>query len=341
MSTSEPVKTLDDLIRVCNIDTQTWQVDKWVANSWQMAGEGQFQVKANLRRRVEMVAIKAEIEALKADVKAKVPSVKVKTPTKSTGRALEIAIPDLHIGKLAWSEETGGANYDTKIAEQVFDAAVDALIERTSSYKFDRVYLPVGNDFFHSDTKQGTTTGGTILDTDSRYQKSFIAGRRMITRAINKLMQLAPVEVIMVQGNHDCLGVWHLGDSLECYYHATPHVHVRNEPNPRKYVQYGQVMLLFFHGDKGKAPDWPLLMATEQPAMFGSTKYREAHVGHIHQSRVTEFHGVKVRVSPALCSADAWHSENLYVGNLRGAEAYVWDAKEGLIGTAHYTVPDE
>ncbi len=84
------------------------------------------------------------------------------------------------------------------------------------------------------------------------------------------------------------------------------------------------------HGDKGRKQDYPLLMATEEPKMFGETLYREAHTGHIHQIQTQEHHGVRVRVSPALCAADAWHAENMYVGNQRAAEAFVWEERKSI-----------
>src|ERR1044071_480200 len=100
-------------------------------------------------------------------------------------------------------------------------------------------------------------------------------------------------------------------------------------------------MLMFAHGNKGKLADYPLVMATEQPTMFGATQHREAHTGDKHTTRVHEYHGVKVRISPALCASDSWHSENLFVGNARSAEAFVWHQDEGLVGTAVYTVAPE
>ena len=104
----------------------------------------------------------------------------------------------------------------------------------------------------------------------------------------------------------------------------------------RKYHQYGKCMLMLTHGDKGKREDYPLLMATEQAKMFGETRFREAHTGHVHQTKTQEFHGVRVRILSALCPPDAWHAENGYVGNLRSAESYVWDREEGLVGQFFY-----
>jgi hypothetical protein len=351
-TTAQRVRTLADLVRVCEIDTTEWTVDRWICNKWDAATKiGQdaneriavtelYQVKVWLTRKAAVVDARAEIAALLDDAKKQAPKrPAVKRSGKAHGVMLEVSIPDLHVGKLAWAKETGAENYDSKIAEAIFDDALTALIERTASYTFDRVLFVVGNDLLHSDNKAGTTTAGTPLDTDSRYHKSFGLVRRMITRAIERLRRLAPVQVLMVPGNHDTLAVWHLGDSLECLFHGDPDVMVDNAPTMRKYHQFGKVMLLFTHGNRGKLADYPLLMATEQPKMFGETIHREAHTGDKHQLKVQEHHGVRVRISPALCAADAWHAEHHFVGNARAAEAFIWHAEEGLIGTAVYTVP--
>jgi len=346
--TAEPIRTLEDLIRVCQIDTDTWDIERWIANKWEMGSTDAnkqshvrplFQIKAWLKKRVQRLAIVGEIDALIAAAKEKLPARPKLAKATNTGHMLEIAIPDLHIGKLAWGRETGETNYDSKIAERVFLEALDTLVARTASYRFEQIVFPIGNDLLNADNLQNTTTRGTPQNTDSRYQKSFMLARELMTRAIERLRAIAPVHVLMVPGNHDTLSTWCLGHSLECWFHATPDVSIDNEPRNRKYFQFGQVMLMFTHGDKGKRLNYPLVMATEQPQMFGSTTHREAHTGHLHQMRVEESHGVKVRISPALCPADAWHAENMFTGNARAAEAFVWSKDEGLVGTAIYTVP--
>lgn len=348
----EPIRTLDDLIRVCHIDTTEWEITSWKANKWEAAAKDDatgrltskslFQVTATMKRRVAVIEARKAIEQMIADFKATAtprPAPKRQAPRGE--HLLEISIPDLHIGKLAWSEETLGANYDHKIAMRLYTDALEALILRTAAFRFSRVVLTVGNDFFHADTKANTTTGGTPLDVDSRFQKTYVAGRRLMVAAIERLRQIAPVTVVMVPGNHDSLSTFCLGDSLDCWYHTTPDVEVLNQPTPRKYLEHGKVMLLWTHGDKGKRDNYPLLMATEQPEMFGRTKFREAHTGHLHQLQVKEHMGVRVRVSPALCPADAWHAEHHFVGNQRAAEAFVWHPEEGLVSLAVYTVPTE
>ncbi len=374
--TTETVRTLADLVRVCQIDTTEWTIERWTCAAYQQGAkdaEGQlnaqelFSIKAWLRRNVVIRGVKAEIASLLEDAKASLDVLQreqnllhrdtdgtlhvggsgldpLRQPTGAVHprnvHLLEIAIPDLHLGKLAWKPETGYSDYDVKIAEKLFDTALEALIDRTKHFSFDKIVFPVGNDLLHSDTKQGQTTKGTPLDTDSRYYKAFGIGRRMVSRAIDKLRLIAPVTVVCVAGNHDQLSTYHLSDSLSCLYGADSGVTIMGDPILRKYFSYGKVALMYTHGDKGKSSDWPLLFATEQPKMFGSSLFREIHIGHYHQTRTTEYHGVRVRISPALCPADAWHSDNQFVGNLRGAEALVWHPDDGLVAQAFYTVKE-
>jgi hypothetical protein len=82
-------------------------------------------------------------------------------------------------------------------------------------------------------------------------------------------------------------------------------------------------------------------MATECREIFGQTRFHEWHIGHIHQTKVIEKNGVRVRILPALCPPDAWHAEKGYVGNLRSTEALVWDKDKGLQATVVYTDMDE
>jgi hypothetical protein len=351
-TTNHRVRTLADLIRVCEIDTQEWTVERWVCNKWDSAAKlGKddseriavtelYQVKVWLKRNVVIADAKAALDAVIAEAKRIIPARPFKAAKSTAGTMLELNPTDLHLGKLAWGAETGWENYDSKSAEAAMEDALASILARVSGYRFEYVSLVVGNDFYHSDTKQGTTTKGTPLDNDSRYHKTFLTGFRLLVRAIDRATaNVAPVKVIVVPGNHDTLSAFHLGHALECYYHKTKHVSVDNAPTMRKYHQHGKVMLMFTHGNAGRLEKYPLLMAREQPQMWADTWFREAHTGDKHQTKTLEVNGVRVRILPALCAADAWHSDNHFVGQQRSTEAYIWHRQEGLVGTAVYTIP--
>lgn len=337
------IGTEAELVAQFEIDLTRWNIDKFTVsrNRSKVADAGQFALKARLTRKIEQNLVRDELAAMALEFKRQRPPVKpIKHSTRISGNMLELTIPDLHMGKLAWAPETGYRDYDVRIAERTFEAALAALVQRTAAFDYDQVLLVIGNDLLNTDSIEDTTTAGTQVSTDTRYFKTFEVTRRMLTRAIEQLRLLAPVKVVVVPGNHDTLSSWHMGNSLECYFHACPDVTVDNEPTQRKYHQHGNVMLMWSHGDKGKRSDLPLLMATERPAMFGATKYREIHTGDLHQVRLEETHGIRLRILPALCAPDDWHSGNGYVGNVASAEAYVWSAVEGLISMATYSVPD-
>lgn len=336
-TTDKDIRTLDQLIAACDIDTDEWAVDRYVCNKW---GE-QWQVKAWLSRRVHVLTAREELEALKrAAPKVGRIVAKPKVPPADASYLLELSPVDFHLGKLAWDDETRGENYDATIAERLFREAMGTLVQRTKGYRFSRVLVVLGNDMFHIDSRAGTTTAGTQMDYDGRYPRNFIVMRKLAVWLLTWLAQeVAPVTCLIVPGNHDQMSAWHLGDSLECWFKDEPSVTIDNAPTQRKYYEHGKVMLLFTHGDKGKRSDYPLLMATEEPEMFGRTAYREIHTGHFHQTKVEEKHGIRVRILPSLTSEDAWHSDNHYTGNIRASEAFVWHPSMGLVGTALYTVP--
>jgi len=278
-----------------------------------------------------------ELEALKGLAKQEIGRVPkaVSTP-KDTGILLEIATPDLHVGKLAHSIETGGRPYDVKIAIATFERALDALVARTAMYNVEEVLLVAGNDLFNSDSPENETTAGTAVSCDGRFHKTFHHVRNMMVKAVERLRQIAKVHVMIVPGNHDRMTAYHLGDSLECYFHADPQVRVTNTPAVRKYVEWGKCLIGFCHGDEGRRTEYAQLMAAENPQAWGRTQFREVHTGHYHKQQLEEFHGVRVRILSALCPPDDWHSANGYVGAIRQAEAFVWSKAEGLLAEVFY-----
>lgn len=346
------IHTLEQLIEYFQVDTDVWFVEKFVANKWDSASrreeggvhvEELYQVKAWLKRRSEIADAKNEIAELKKLALDAAPKPRPKlTKILPKGNVLEVDLSDHHFGKLAWSEETGHKNYDLKIATKMWWDALESILARSSNYKFDEIWFVIGNDLLNSDDTDSRTTKGTYVNSDTRYQKTFGTVRNVMIESIERLRELCnKVRVFMVSGNHDFLSVWHLGDSLEAYFHSYKDVEIDNSPRYYKYATYGAVMIMYTHGDKGKRTDYPLLMATEQPEMFGRTKYREVHCGHKHYTKLDEHHGVRVRQFTSLSPPDAWHAENAFVGNLRVAEGLIWNKDEGLIGAVYYTDPEQ
>lgn len=321
-----------------------WATGK--SNDWKRGGNEpvysqQFVVMAWMRPRHEMIRAVSEIEALKRKVEIGQPQ-HLAMPSKDRcdpETLCEYSLFDHHFGMLAWGQETGGPNYDIKIARRCYERALADLVGRTRQYSAARSLIVLGNDQQNFDNRSGTTTKGTPQDTDVRYQKVFGISRDASIWAIEALLQVSRrVDVVIVSGNHDSLASWHLGDSLAAWFRNCDRVTIDNRPLFRKYFRFGVNMLMFTHGNCGKLEQYDKTMAAEQPRLWGQTLWREAHTGDKHHRRVIELKGATVRVLPSLRPPDAWTSENHFVGSIRAAEAFVWHRKRGLMATATHSI---
>lgn len=252
---------------------------------------------------------------------------------------LELALFDAHIGKLSHESETGD-EYNTSIALKRYKDAIRGLLAHVNVNNIDRILLPIGNDLVHVDNKKHTTFNGTPQDCDSRYIEMVKATKTLLIDTINDLSLLAPVDVIMVHGNHDTHTTFLLGEVLSAYYHDSPLVNINNDPTQRKYYSYGSTAIQFTHGNEERHSDLGLIFATEKPHMWGLSKYRFCQLGHFHKNKRTSYlsiddqTGFTVQILPSLSGSDAWHLSKGYLPR-KQAKAFLFSKDSGLV--AEYT----
>jgi hypothetical protein len=246
----------------------------------------------------------------------------------------------MHFGKLAWHSETGWSDYDTELATRAFNEAVDTLVEQASPYPLAKILLPIGEDFFQVDSPSNTTTSGTQVDVDSRFAKTYRLGREILCATIERLREVAPVDVVMVAGNHDRFSNFTLGDSLECWFRNYKDVSIDNRPTRRKYYHFGRTLLGLTHGEDVKLAQLYSLMPVEAPVEFAGSTWREWHMGHYHKESLSEMHGIRARRLPSLSGTDAWHAAHGFVGNIRAAESFVFHPVNCLVNQSYYHIPE-
>jgi len=244
------------------------------------------------------------------------------------GKMLEIPIMDVHFSKLAWSGEVG-ESYDYKIAEQRLKHVIFDFIERTRSYKFEKIIFPVGQDFFHFDQIDGSTTKGTKMDADLRWQKLFLKGIEILIELIDLLSQIAPIEVFYVSGNHDRMTSYYATNYIYAWYRNDENVKVSVEPMARKYIEFGANLIGYSHGENERKRIAGI-MQVEAKEAWGRTKFREWHLGHLHSEQTREENGIIIRKISSITGTDAWHYENGFIGAIRKAQAFIWDKECGL-----------
>lgn len=296
---------------------------------------------------LSLEAIKQDyIDAVQDAVKAIDETTWGNMPMEQTSNNLFVpCIFDLHIGKLAWGQETG-EDYDYKIAMNRFRFALEDMIYKASTYNVERILFPVGNDIYNSDKAFPfpQTTAGTPQMDDLRWQKLFRVGVQLITEAIIRLAKIAPVDVITVFSNHDHERVFYLGETLTAVFNSHPNVFVDNTPPMRKYYRWGDVLIGLAHGHNEKPADLPLIMSSERSKEWGITTYRYWILGHLHRTMkfatglAKDYRGVNVMYVTSPSATDAWHSSKAFTGAIKGAEGFVFNGEEGLIGTVIHNI---
>lgn len=361
---SPDIKTLDELLKVTNVDLNEWRVEKYIVNKWSTARKSEvkslefnkgtisgtveddgsmsvtplYQVKAWLVRKKEVQDRNFILNELKKHLDEVGGKKQFPESPKRSGLLYEIAIPDIHIGKLVWGEEVGSTSFDSNQAVELFKKAVATLIESTDVSKIERILLPVGNDFYNVDNAAGTTTAGTKVDEDTRWKNSFCKGSKLMTDVIEYLSKFAPVDVVIVQGNHDSERSFYLGEYLFAWFKNHKDVTIDNSAPQRKYYKWKKVLIGFTHGNEEKHSELPLIMATERPNFWAECTCKNWHLGHYHRERLEDIKGVIVHVLPSLTQTDGWHFSKGFIGTKRAAEGLLFD--EGNLIATHYFRPN-
>lgn len=358
--TTTPVKTEADVIRVFEIDTSVWRIDRFECTAWNTAmklketaeSDGktvsvekpvltqQYRVKAYLKRifsrhlhdATDIVFQRIRNHAL--DYRP----IKYTKNTKEYHLAV-VGLFDAHFGKLCWGEETG-TDYDLRIAENLFTDAIVDLVDKSKHLGIGKFMIPVGNDLLHIDSHKNATTNGTVVDTDGRFCKIIATAEMAVIKAIDYARSVAPVDVVYVPGNHDYTTSYHLSRTLSAWYRNCSNVNIDISPKKRKYYRWEKVLLGMTHGNHEKKHDLTGLMALESPHDFAESVCREWLLGHEHrfkqfQTQTGDTHqGVVIRTLRSLSGTDAWHHENGFVGARQAAEIYYYNNIDGYCG--HY-----
>lgn len=273
-------------------------------------GEAKIQwVKTTADQERQLGMFREAVKAMADDL----PRVKPQKGPKSFTPDLMACYPvgDHHLGMLSWDKETG-ADYDLNIAEEVLARAIDHLV--TVSPDAETGLITLLGDFLHYDSFESVTpTSRNQLDSDSRYPKMVRVAIRCIRYGIERaLRKHAKVHVIVEIGNHDLSSSIFLMECLANVYEKEPRVSIDTSPKHFHYYQFGKNLIMTHHGHGVKLTDLPIIMATDQPKMWGETEYRTCWTGHVHRTQVKDLVGATVESFAILAPEDAWAAQRGY-----------------------------
>ncbi len=104
--------------------------------------------------------------------------------------------------------------------------------------------------------------------------------------------------------------------SLQAWFRDEPRVEI--EFNPSKFFvhKHGKTLLAATHGDMVKPTEMVGFVAGKWPDLWGASRKRYAHFGHVHHSaRGGEANGLTWESFQTLAAKDAWHAGEGYLSD--------------------------
>lgn len=220
-------------------------------------------------------------------------------------------LADVHLGMLAWGEETG-EDYDTTIAVNRLRKGMSSLVLAAPGSQ-TAIILNAG-DFLHAnDDTNSTPASKHALDTDSRHWRTLDAAVQVTVDLIE--MALTKHQTVVyraLRGNHDPSAPPVLTFALKQRYRNEPRVVIEQNPSDFFVYEFGDVMITAHHGDKAKPERLVGFFADQFAKAWGRTLHRFLWTGHLHHHKSQDIAGMKWEQLRAISARDAYASSHAY-----------------------------
>lgn len=240
------------------------------------------------------------------------------------------AVTDLHLGALAWREETGSDDYDTAIAERLVEDWFAAAIHLAPNAQ-TAILAQIG-DLLHWDGFESVTpTSRHVLDGDTRFPKMVRAAIRVLRKIVRRLLEKHDfVHIIMADANHDPASEVWLREMFAAFYEDEPRVTVDQSAGTYYAYRHGDVSLFVHHGHRRKISNVDSVFAGRFREMYGATKYSYAHLGHLHSDELKSTNLMKVERHETLAAPDAYAANGGWLSG-RSAKVIVYHREHGEV----------
>ena len=326
--TKEEIKSLEDLIEKCKIDTDKWEITKYVQNYWGNIEHPYYQVKAWLGKKKEDQLFQDNFISFLESYQPSSPDIMapVYEPAKREG-CLIINKQDSHLNKL---DINGNNDIYERFGDFIQKVEI-ILIQAALSNNLSETKYIIGSDEFNSEFTNSTTKG-TPQQNILSYHQAFEAICEHEINVINLLLQHSEtVEVVFVAGNHDEYVGWHLASWLETYYRNQHRVIFDISPKYRKYLSYGKSAMMFNHGDAIKPAKLANLFPMEYKEEWSRHNNFYIFTGDKHHEMSLDFNGIKFYQLPAFSSAkSSWDDKNGYTVSKSEVTGFLIDIRDGM-----------
>lgn len=345
-----PYQTEDEVREAYNLPVDEWDCTKFTVGSWNgIIKNAQKEIEKTtlnslqcvFKKRVVQVALRDKLVSMFDAISDGAPRFPAIIRNYQSKLHLGVVgVMDLHVGAFSSIEEAA-EKYSRRIAKELFWNALYDLRDQCKHLDIDRWLFPVGNDIIHCDNNFKTTAHGTPMDMDGYYHDAYRDALELICQGTEFLREVAPVDIIIVPGNHDENSAFTLGVATEMYFKKADDVLISNRGIKREAYRYYKNMLVLSHGDRESINTLGLTAPGEFSELWGETSCHEWLIGHWHKFAVQPQGSTVVRWLPSLKGSDVWHRDKGYVGPPRQAHMNCYDREKGWRSTFVYSVEKE
>ena len=311
-----------------------WELVSWRISQWDGGAGGAPRYSLQYRLEPKALSYENYLETAKKVFQREIQPITIKSVKDITGlknqKLMEIPPIELHLGKIADTIQTG-EEYTLEIAKKRFYDICENIIRKQSIEKCGKCLVVVGSDFFNSESDSCTSVHKIPQQNSHGYIKLFDEGLQMYLSFIFTLKKyFNTVDIMLCAGNHARATETYLYFALQQRFVDDKTVNFIENYRQTQCYSFGDCAIFYNHGDAKLAQIIKSIPAEFGPE-WGSHKFRELHLGHLHKEvTVDDEGGMITRRIGSPCSTDAWHAENRYVGATKKHEVFIWHTKFGL-----------
>lgn len=321
---NEEKKSPEYVLIAHGFDPELWVLSSAINNFWDavrpddLGTRKLYQSKITVKPKVEPNHITLEmIDQYFAEPKS---AVKYRHVNKESSElTLIVPLTDPHFG-----------NDDVELtAERIFHLTKE-VADRAKGKNIGEIIIPAMGDILHFDNEHGSTTAGTPVGERGAYYKTWKIATDTVIEMVSMLRSVAPVRYIHISGNHDRVSSYTISKAVEYAYSNDTDVLFDTDFSERKYVEIGDNLFGFTHGDMNKK-NLQTIMVREAREAYGRTENHYMLLGHLHHIASQDDGGVITMTLPSTTSTDFWHKKEGYLSSWRGTMCFLVDDIDGIV----------
>lgn len=327
-NSKEEIRSLDDLIEKCKIDTSKWEITKYIQNYWGNKASPCWQVKAWLGKKKDSQVFQDAFVSFLENYQPSSPEIIApKYDEKKRDGCLILNKQDAHHNKY---DIIGDNDIDLRFEDIAHKVGIILEQAKLTSNLEEITYI-VGSDEFNSEFNSATTKG-TPQQNILPYHESFEKICEHEVRMIELLLQsCTTLNVIYVAGNHDEFVGWHMINWLKTFFRNEDRVFFDCHPRYRKYVSYGNSAIMFNHGDAIKPAKLAAIFPMEFKGFWSAHENFYIFTGDKHHEVSQDIHGIKFYQIPAFSNARSlWDDKNGHICSRAEVTAFLIDHTYGM-----------